>query len=95
MKELFQDVVNKIHGEYNNTYIANFANVEVLRIRAGAVGVGRRPGTRGSPRRGNGVGCSHRTACKNEKEKTNKKLEKQFQNNNKNNNNKNNDILHS
>lgn len=44
------------------TYITDIANVEILCIRAGAIGVGRRPGTCGGPRCGNGVGCSHRTA---------------------------------
>ena len=38
-------------------------DVEIFGIRAGAIGIGRRPGTGGSPRRGNLAGCQ-RTTCK-------------------------------
>ena len=38
-------------------------DVEIFGIRAGAIGIGRRPGTGGSPRRGNLAGYQ-RTTCK-------------------------------
>ena len=36
-------------------------DVEIFGIRAGAIGIGRRPGTGGSPRRGNLAGCQRTT----------------------------------